>query len=160
MDILVYWIGKIIQTCAPGGSRTLDFLHARRAPYPLGVALRTGTPEKNNFPFVPNGKLIIFGCPKFWAHCSLLIMCLNTGTPKIHHFPFGSNGKVVVLRVPILMHCRVITGPTILLLSRLVSVAADPRDRNTVMEACTCLKVSVSHPPPTATNNCRNICKA
>ena len=27
---------KIVRTCAPGGSRTLDFLHARRAPYPLG----------------------------------------------------------------------------------------------------------------------------
>ena len=27
-------------TCAPGGSRTLDFLRARRAPYPLGQALR------------------------------------------------------------------------------------------------------------------------
>ena len=38
-DILVYWIGKIVRTCAPGGSRTLDFLHARRAPYPLGQAL-------------------------------------------------------------------------------------------------------------------------
>ena len=31
---------KIVRTCAPGGSRTLDFLHARRAPYPLGQALR------------------------------------------------------------------------------------------------------------------------
>ena len=30
---------KIVRTCAPGGSRTLDFLHARRAPYPLGQAL-------------------------------------------------------------------------------------------------------------------------
>ena len=39
-DILVYWIGKIVRTCAPGGSRTLDFLHTRRAPYPLGQALR------------------------------------------------------------------------------------------------------------------------
>ena len=40
-DIQVYWIGKIVGTCAPpGGSRTLDFLHARRAPYPLGQALR------------------------------------------------------------------------------------------------------------------------
>ena len=39
-DILVYWIGKIVRTCAPGGSRTLDFLRARRAPYPLGQALR------------------------------------------------------------------------------------------------------------------------
>ena len=39
-DILVYWIGKIVRTCAPGGSQTLDFLRARRAPYPLGKALR------------------------------------------------------------------------------------------------------------------------
>ena len=31
---------KIVLTCAPGGSRTLDFLRARRAPYPLGQALR------------------------------------------------------------------------------------------------------------------------
>ena len=31
---------KIVRTCTPGGSRTLDFLHARRAPYPLGQALR------------------------------------------------------------------------------------------------------------------------
>ena len=38
--VLVYWIGKIVRTCAPGGSRTLDFLRARRAPYPLGQALR------------------------------------------------------------------------------------------------------------------------
>ena len=40
-DILVYWIGKIVRTCAPGGSRTLDFLRARRAPYPLGQPLRS-----------------------------------------------------------------------------------------------------------------------
>ena len=39
-DILVYWIGKIVRTRVPGGSRTLEFLHARRAPYPLGQALR------------------------------------------------------------------------------------------------------------------------
>ena len=38
---LVYWIGKIVRTCAPGGSRTPDFLRARRAPYPLGQALRS-----------------------------------------------------------------------------------------------------------------------
>ena len=31
---------KIVRTCTPGGSRTLDSLHARRAPYPLGQALR------------------------------------------------------------------------------------------------------------------------
>ena len=37
---MFYWIGKIVRTCAPGGSRTLDFLRAGRAPYPLGQALR------------------------------------------------------------------------------------------------------------------------
>ena len=31
---------KNVRTCAPGGSQTLDFLRARRAPYPLGQALR------------------------------------------------------------------------------------------------------------------------
>ena len=39
-DILVYWIGKIVRTCAAGGSRTLDSLRERRTPYPLGHALR------------------------------------------------------------------------------------------------------------------------
>ena len=39
-DILFYWIVKIVRTCAPGGSQTVDFLHARRALYPLGQALR------------------------------------------------------------------------------------------------------------------------
>ena len=59
-----------------------------------------------NFPFVPNGKLIIFRCPKIWAHYSLIIMCLNIGTPKNHDFPFGTNENVVVLAVPIHKHFR------------------------------------------------------
>ena len=50
-----------------------------------------------NFPFVPNGKFIIFRCPKTWAIYSLIIMCSSIGT----------NGKVVVLGVPILEHFRV-----------------------------------------------------
>ena len=37
--VRISWIGKIIRTCAAGGSRTLDFLRSRRAPYPLGQAL-------------------------------------------------------------------------------------------------------------------------
>ena len=60
-----------------------------------------------NFPFVPNGKFIIFRCPRIWANYSLIIICPNIGTPSIHHFPFGTNGKVVVLGVPILKHFRV-----------------------------------------------------
>ena len=62
-----------------------------------------------NFPFVPNGKFIIFKCPKIWAHYSLTMMCLNIGTPNNYHFPFETNGKVVVLGVPILKHFRDIT---------------------------------------------------
>ena len=61
-----------------------------------------------NFPFVPNGKFIIFRCPKTWANYSLIIMCLSIGMPNNHHFPFGTNGKVVVLGVPILKHFRVL----------------------------------------------------
>ena len=66
-----------------------------------------GTPKIIYFPFVPNGKFIIFRCPKIWAHYNLIIMCLNIGTPNNHHFPFGTNGKVAVLGVPILKHFRV-----------------------------------------------------
>ena len=60
-----------------------------------------------NFPFVPNGKFIIFRCPKILVNYTLIIMCLNIGTPNKHHYPFGTNGKVVVLGVPILKHFRV-----------------------------------------------------
>ena len=38
-DILVYWIGKIVQTCVADGSQTLDFQYERRTPYPLGQTL-------------------------------------------------------------------------------------------------------------------------
>ena len=72
------------------------------------MCLSIGTPKIINFPFVPNGKLFIFRCPKIWAHDSPIIMCLNTGTPKTHHFPFRINRKVVVLGVPILKHFKVI----------------------------------------------------
>ena len=58
------------------------------------MRLSIGTPK--------NGLLIIFWCPKIWAHYSLIVMCLNIGTPNNYHFSFGTNGKVVVLGVPIL----------------------------------------------------------
>ena len=45
--VRISWsIGKIVRTCAPGGSRTLDFLRARRAPNPLGQALRSFIPNQ------------------------------------------------------------------------------------------------------------------
>ena len=37
---------KTVRTCVPGGSRTLDFLRARRATYPLGQALRLAQSQK------------------------------------------------------------------------------------------------------------------
>ena len=60
--------------------------------------LSIGTPKNN---------IIVFTCPKIWAHYSLIIMWLNIGTPKNHHFPFETNGKEVGLGVPILKHLRV-----------------------------------------------------
>ena len=71
------------------------------------MCLSIGTPKITNFPFVPNGKFIIFRCPKIWAHYSLIVMCSNIETPNNHHFPFGTNVGVMVLGVPILKHFRV-----------------------------------------------------
>ena len=73
------------------------------------MCLSIVTPKGNNFPFVPNVKLIIFRCPKVWSHYSLIIMCSNIGTPINHNFPFGTNGKLMVLDVPIFKHFRVIS---------------------------------------------------
>ena len=54
------------------------------------MCLSIGTLKDNEFyfPFVPNGKFIIFRCRKIWAQYRLIIMCLNIGTPQNHHFPF------------------------------------------------------------------------
>ena len=40
------------------------------------MCFSVGTPKIINFPLVPNGKLIIFKCPKIWAHYSLTIIDL------------------------------------------------------------------------------------
>ena len=72
------------------------------------MCLSIGTTKIINFPFVSNGKLIIFRCSKIGAHYSLIIMCLATGTHKHHHFPFGIYINVVALGVPILKLFRII----------------------------------------------------
>ena len=64
---------------------------------------------KINFPFVPNGKLIIFRCPKILANYSLTIIGFIIGIPKIVNFPFGTNGKTMVLSVQIFKHFSVCT---------------------------------------------------
>ena len=70
-------------------------------------ALLLGHLKIINFPFAPNGKFIIFRCPKIWAHYSPVIMSLNIRTPNNYYSPFGTNGKVVVLGGPIRKHFRV-----------------------------------------------------
>ena len=47
---------KIVWTCAAAGSRTLDFLCARQAPYPLGQALRWDYKRRINYFFSRNGQ--------------------------------------------------------------------------------------------------------
>ena len=71
------------------------------------MCLSIGTPKIINFPFVPNGKFIIFRCPKIQAEYSLIIMCMNIGTHKNHEFSFETNGKLMILGVPILKHFRI-----------------------------------------------------
>ena len=59
------------------------------------MRLSSGTPKIINFPFVPNGKLIIFRCPKIWAHYSLVIITyLNPGTPKNNYFFIWDKWKI------------------------------------------------------------------
>ena len=71
-------------------TKLLDFIIACTV-----MCLSIGTPKIINFPFGTNGKLMVFRCPKIWAHYSLIIMSLNIGTPENHHFPFGTNRKVL-----------------------------------------------------------------
>ena len=69
--------------------------------------LSIGTPKTINFPFVSNGKSMVFRCPNIQAHYHEPVICLIFGTPKIMNFPFGTNGKFIILGVPILKHTRV-----------------------------------------------------
>ena len=57
------------------------------------MCLSIGTPKNDKFSIVPNGKLIIFRCPKIRINNSLNIISLNIGIPKTINFPFGVNGK-------------------------------------------------------------------
>ena len=76
------------------------------------MCLSIGTPKINKFSIVPNGKLIIFRCPKFWANYSLTIIGLNIGHLQTIDFPFGTNGKSIILSVPTHKYFRVIQEPS------------------------------------------------
>ena len=48
--------------------------------------LSIGTPKTINFPFVSNGKLIVFRCLNIQAHYNEAVSYLNFGTPKNNKF--------------------------------------------------------------------------
>ena len=43
--------------------------------------LSIGTTKIINFPFVSNGKLMVFRCPNIQTHYNEAVLCLNFGTP-------------------------------------------------------------------------------
>ena len=71
--------------------------------------LSIGTPYLINFPFVSNGKLMVFRCPNIQAHYNEAVLCLNFGTPENNEFSIWNkkNGKFIIFSVPILKHIRV-----------------------------------------------------
>ena len=62
--------------------------------------LSIGTPKTVNFPFVPNGKLMVLGVPIF-EHIIIRLLCYQIlGHLKIINFTFGTNGKFTIFRCP------------------------------------------------------------
>ena len=51
--------------------------------------LSIGTPKIINFPFVSNGKLMVFRCPNIQAHCNEAVLCLNFWTPEYMYYEFS-----------------------------------------------------------------------
>ena len=45
--------------------------------------LSIGTPKTINFPFVSNGKLMVFRCPNIQAHYNEAVIYRNFGTPIV-----------------------------------------------------------------------------
>ena len=56
--------------------------------------LSIGTPTTINFPFVSNGKLMVFRCPKIQAHYTDAVIYLNLGTPKNYEFSIWNKWKI------------------------------------------------------------------
>ena len=55
-------------------------------------SLSIGTPKTINFPFVSNGKLMVFRCPNIQAHYNEAIIYLNFGTLKNNEFSIWNSG--------------------------------------------------------------------
>ena len=56
--------------------------------------LSIGTPKTINFPFVSNGKLIVFRRLNIQAHYNEAVIYLNFGTPKNNEFSIWNKWKI------------------------------------------------------------------
>ena len=56
--------------------------------------LSIGTPKIINFPFVSDGKLMIFRCPNIQTDYNEAVLCLNFGTPENNEFSIWDKWKI------------------------------------------------------------------
>ena len=56
--------------------------------------LSIGTPKIINFPFVSNGKLMIFRCPNIPTDYNEAVLCLNIGTPENNEVSIWDKWKI------------------------------------------------------------------
>ena len=56
--------------------------------------LSIGTPKIINFPFVSNGKLMIFRCLNIQTDYNEAVLCLNFGTPENNEFSIWDKWKI------------------------------------------------------------------
>ena len=65
--------------------------------YKKGTTLKClsiGTPKIINFPFVSNGKFMVFTCPNIQAYYNVAVLCLNFGTPENNEFSIWNKWKI------------------------------------------------------------------
>ena len=62
--------------------------------------LSIGTPKIVNFPFVSNGKLMVFRCPNIQAHYNEAVLCLSFGTPENNEFSIWDKWKNYNFKCP------------------------------------------------------------
>ena len=56
--------------------------------------LSIGTPKTINFPFVSNGKLMIFRSPNIQTDYNEAVLCVNFGTPENNEFSICPKWKI------------------------------------------------------------------
>ena len=75
-----------------------ELLPLKIYPFSLSEAtlkcLSIGTPKIINFPFVSNGKLMVFRCPNIQAHYNEAVLCLKFGTPVNYEFSIWDKWKI------------------------------------------------------------------